>query len=249
VYDFIGKHELFEWWDAGYIDHTSRDLKSIQDAWIYAQLVEARGLRICEVGGGACRVLARLAERRRWMGRARNECWNADRYEGDANGPAQAPKIRGVRHVKANMGEFSREFPAGHFDVVFSISVLEHVPIDRLGDCFADMARLLRPGGRMLHAIDLYIDDEPRRSAQVDAYRSAALDPKLGLAWIVPPAIGEEVRFRCAYASNSDHELASWNASGPSLRDRRAGAQSCSIVMALIKPENPQPDESSARAV
>ncbi len=249
VYDFIRKREFFQWWEAGYVDRTSRDLKSIQDAWILAQLADAGGLRICEVGGGACRALARLAERRGLLRGARNECWNVDRFEGAGNGPVEAPEIPGVRHVRANMGEFSAELADASFDVIFSISVLEHVPCDKLADCFADMARLLRPGGRMLHAIDLYVDDEPRPSAPVEAYRAAAMDPKLGLSWIEAPKIEAAVRFRSDFATNSVQELALWNESGPTLRDRRAVSQSCSIVMGLTRTGHSAKDDSPARAV
>ena len=39
-------------------------------------------------------------------------------------------------------------------DVVFSNSVLEHVPRDMIAACFAEAKRILRPGGVMFHSVN-----------------------------------------------------------------------------------------------
>jgi|GEM_PF-6478855 len=41
------------------------------------------------------------------------------------------------------------------FDVIVSNAVLEHIPADGLSDAFRTMFRLLRPGGVMIHLVDL----------------------------------------------------------------------------------------------
>lgn len=227
MYDFIRKAEFFRWWNRGLADKKARNLKSIQDAFILSQLRRYQGLRICEVGGGDSRVLQRLA--------TRNTCVNVDKLEGAGNGPMAASAIAGVEVVSAYLGDFDPRLEDGSFDAVFSISVLEHVPDDRLQDCFMDMARILRPGGLMLHAIDLYVGDDIKPNPRVKAYAQCATHPELGLKWVDPPVIEEKVGFRCDYASNSDQQMASWNEKRERLAKIRALTQSCSLKMALRK--------------
>jgi len=43
----------------------------------------------------------------------------------------------------------------GYFDCIYSASTLEHVPADLIGPVGRHMDRLLKPGGEMLHAIDI----------------------------------------------------------------------------------------------
>jgi SAM-dependent methyltransferase len=45
--------------------------------------------------------------------------------------------------------------PTGYFDVVYSASVLEHVPGDLLTAVWQHMDLLLKPGGELLHAVDV----------------------------------------------------------------------------------------------
>ncbi len=229
MYDFIRKREYFEWWDKGLAEKDGRSLKNIQDAWIMSELYECRELQICEVGGGDSRVLRRLSKH--------NSCVNADRFEGEGNGPRHVVDIDGVERVDAYLGDFNKALADESFDIVFSISVLEHVPDESLADCFADMARILRPGGWMLHAIDMYVFEQPTVMPRIDLYRMHAGDQSLGLAWVEEPAIGDEVGFHCDYASNSVQEMAAWNhqAPSPALRELRCNAQSCSLKMALVK--------------
>ena len=227
VFDFTRKRQMFEWWDAGFVDTKARNLKSVQDAWIMAELGESKGLTIAEIGGGDSRLLRHLAPN--------NTCVNIDKLEGFGKGPKKDPGIEGVRTVRSYMGEFDESLEDGSFDVVFSISVIEHVPDEMVGECFADMARLLKPGGRMLHAIDIYLYDEPTVMARIDAYRSSAMNPELRLAWAKEPVIGEKTRFHTDYVSNSDHQLSYTRRLVKGTDEQRATMQVCNIMMELIK--------------
>jgi SAM-dependent methyltransferase len=52
-------------------------------------------------------------------------------------------------------------FPDGHFDRVFSISTIEHIPENELPGLVREVARILRPGGRFVATIDLFLDIAP----------------------------------------------------------------------------------------
>lgn len=57
--------------------------------------------------------------------------------------------------VDGLMGNFSVELPNDYFDMVFSVSVLEHVSIPQVKDVCRDMLRVLKPGGISVHSIDV----------------------------------------------------------------------------------------------
>jgi SAM-dependent methyltransferase len=60
-----------------------------------------------------------------------------------------------VQYILEPMGFFSEKFPDAYFDCVFSVSTLEHIPPNLWVDVIKDMNRILKPGGRQLHAIDI----------------------------------------------------------------------------------------------
>jgi SAM-dependent methyltransferase len=60
-----------------------------------------------------------------------------------------------IKFVLERLGEPESSLPEGYFDVIYSISALEHVPGLLTQAVWAHMDRLLRPGGLMLHAIDM----------------------------------------------------------------------------------------------
>lgn len=129
----------------------TESLKTYQDllafAFIRANL--PAGSRLLEVGGGYSRVLARLADE--------HECWNVDRFEGLGAGPTDVPQA-GYRIVRDYMGTFNPLLPDGYFDLVFSISVLEHVPNEapeQQAAVLRDMQRVTKPGGLNLHLVDV----------------------------------------------------------------------------------------------
>lgn len=46
-------------------------------------------------------------------------------------------------------------YPDGSFDALISVDVIEHIPVEVKDAAIAEMRRVLRPGGRMLHIQDL----------------------------------------------------------------------------------------------
>lgn len=233
----ITKREYWHWQDAGWVDPTRNDLKGIQDAYILSHLHGVRDCRILEVGGGNSRVLKVLSEP--GLG---NECWNADAFKGAGNGPQDDTNSAAIRVARCYLGDFSTELPEDYFDYVVSVSVVEHVPSPALEAFFADSARVLRTGGLLLHAIDLYVFDEdsmfPRRqqgAARLRQYLAFGDRPDLGLRFRASPAIDEGVSFRCSFASNSDLAMNNWNRIVPDLRPMREVTQSVSIKAEWVK--------------
>ena len=47
------------------------------------------------------------------------------------------------------------DFPDGHFDRVFCLSVIEHIPHDLWPACMREFVRVLKPGGRLVVTMDM----------------------------------------------------------------------------------------------
>ncbi|MEO1243082.1 MAG: methyltransferase domain-containing protein [Pseudomonadota bacterium] len=237
MYDIVSKAEYWQWLDEKVNLAPARGvglLKHIQDTFILSALKQTRGQRILEFGGGDSRVLKKLSKS--------NECWNADKFEGAGAGPTRVFRQRGVKTVKAFLGDFDEAIPADYFDYVISISVVEHVPSDEVNRVFQDCARILKPGGSLLQAIDLYLPDfadkdDPEfqfNRSRVALYLRAA--EKAGLVLKEPATLEDDVCFRGFHASNSDATLYSWNSVAPNLRRVRERAQSVCLKAWWVKP-------------
>ena len=241
MFDYIRKEEYFAWIDAFqeyesvHASASIHNLKNIQDHFILSRLDGVRGSKLLEMGGADCRVLRSFADH--------NECWNADRFEGLGAGPKNVIETPGVVNVLAYLGEFSAELPDGYFDVVFSVSVIEHVETEQLRDMFRDIARILKPGGRTYHAIDAYLFDPGRFSESQAAYTKRRLEAYLEvpamtdgrLQFVDAPEAGSDPGFSCEYATNADREMLAWNKAVPYLAPTRAISQSCSLKAEWVK--------------
>ncbi|GAB6094267.1 hypothetical protein JCM14469_05190 [Desulfatiferula olefinivorans] len=224
MFDIISKHDYFDWIDHGHCVTKNTSIKKVQDAFVLSVLSQEKGKKIAEIGGGQSRILELLSEN--------NECWNIDPLEGSGHGPRDVDCGPNIKLIRANMGDFSREIPTDFFDYVFSISVVEHVPLDVVNDFFSDATRILKKGGLSIHAIDLYVGDHVnvRTNPQVDLYRSLDLRQGLGLAFLEPPVVDAQAVFCTHYASNSDDAIYSWNKIYPGSINRiRTSCQSVSI--------------------
>ena len=225
MFDFVRKPQIWRAMDAGYQNEIRGkigfQLKTMQDLAIYAHLRGLSGLDIAEIGGGDSRILPRLA--------TTNRCHNIEPFEGADNGPKSEVRIDGVQNIRTTVGKFDPALADNQFDVLFSVSVVEHIPHPDFDAFLADCVRILKPGGRMYHAIDMYIAKAPTDFwlNRFSMYRRALTDR----ADLEP--IGEIVtdayQFETDMASNPDSVMYDWKALSPSLDALRQVAQSVSL--------------------
>lgn len=231
MFDFIRKKDIWAACDRGLLakldNKISYQLKIAQDLAILSHLHESTGLVIGEIGGGDSRILRQLA--------MNNRCFNIEKFEGKHLGPTGVVTIGNVNIIDAYVGEFDNKIPDSYFDKVFSISVVEHVETLNLSDFFRDTLRVLKPNGLFIHAIDMYLKDEPSAYdlERFDIYKRWILDNRsvmpMGKIYDGPPIFSTDM------ASNPDNILYQWNTLAPSLSDLRFRAQSVSLMVGGIK--------------
>lgn len=223
--DIVTKSEYFELLNARHADPANHSLKGIQDGWIMGRLAGVKGKRLLEVGGGNSRVLPRLPG---------NTLYNAEKYEGVGNGPTKPETIDGVTVIPTFMGEFSKHVP--EVDIVFSISVVEHIPFDKYADAFADMARCLAPGGTMYHAVDIVLGDRPLETASLRVIALREAVEKAGLVWERPPALAPDLTFSASMASNSDVTMWQWTRISEASKQSAPDTQAVTVKLVASKP-------------
>jgi hypothetical protein len=206
-------------------------LKSIQDAVALSWLKEYKGKDIAEIGGGDSRVLHVLAK---------NNCLtNIDSFEGLGKGPTTKPITSSYQIIPCLVGTFDKRLKASSFDIVFSLSVVEHVPMEQLNEFHMDCLRILKPGGLLLHLIDVYLMDTPQENKSISE-RVACYEKWLRNFDCTPVSqeqilAPQELRFSGKYATNPDNMMNRWNKISPSLALLRESAQSTSLLFAARK--------------
>jgi SAM-dependent methyltransferase len=129
----------------------SFDMKDLQRCWMIKAILGnvERGSRILEIGAGEPLVAGMLS-------RLGYEVTVVDDYQGGGNGPREFkrfqlayPDVHFIREL------FPPSEPLGDdFGAVFSISVLEHVPMEQVGTVVETGHQLVKPGGCSIHAVD-----------------------------------------------------------------------------------------------
>ena len=136
-------------------------IKAHNRPWIEEAGRFAAGQRVIEVGGAYSRLPEYLGTKyavEPWVaddfgkGTSEEELWT--RWGDPAELPAKHP---GVHYVFRRLGEAAPELPDDHFDRVFSVSTLEHIPARSRLSVLTDMHRILAPGGLELHTIDIAV--------------------------------------------------------------------------------------------
>jgi Methyltransferase domain len=231
---FVDKHLLWSIADTGVASKcpphpAGWHLKSIQDVVAFSYLHGCRDMTIGEIGGGTSRLLPVLAKT--------NRCFNIEKFEGLGKGPTREHVIPGVETISAYVGSSRDVIEDGLFDIIFSISVVEHVKDELLPDFYSDCRRILKQNGLMLHLIDVYIDDDRqgawhrRTQSRIAHYRQPFADALFRSpqedGFLLDP---EDLRFSCSYATNPDSFMERWNRSVPQLRPRREVSQCCSLL-------------------
>lgn len=202
-------------------------LKSIQDAIAFKYLYKYSNVSIAEIGGGKSRVLPALVKN--------NTCFNIDAFKGVGRGHKKEIHLKGITNILSYVGDFSDSIIDEQFDVIYSISVVEHISNDKLNDFFKDCFRILKPSGLMIHLIDVYLEDATGDNryaySRICSY-SSCFNSKL-FTPLSEPIIKTEkdVCFSTSFATNPDNLMKEWNRLVPGLKNKREISQSCTLVM------------------
>ncbi len=128
----------------------SFDMKDLQRCWMIKAILGnvERGSRILEIGAGEPLVAGALS-------RVGYDVTVVDPYDGSGNGPRE---FETFQTAYPDLKFIREQFPpsqalGGGFSVVYSISVLEHVPLEAI-DSVMTGARDLLAEGCSIHAVD-----------------------------------------------------------------------------------------------
>lgn len=160
------------------ITSSDGDLKNVQRPWAIRTLLAcaAPPARVLEIGGGEPIVSGFLSE----LG---YDVTLIDPYDGFGNGPTEyARYAESFPHVRIIRDYLSREtgvFAPETFDVVLSVSVLEHMPEEALESCFDAIAQVLVPGGCSVHCFDFIVSGQGQEYARQTGSHVLALQSGL----------------------------------------------------------------------
>jgi hypothetical protein len=132
------------------------DLKNVQRPWAVKALLRAlpSPARLLELGGGEPIVTGFLSE----LG---YDVTLVNPYDGFGNGPTDYENyvdcFPNVKIVRGYFEPHRQAFPPASFGAVFSVSVLEHLPLEAAAKCFQDIEEFLAPGGASFHCFDFVL--------------------------------------------------------------------------------------------
>ena len=161
--------------------------------WIYTNVMKyvRPGAKMLDVGAGTCQASEKLLA----DAPAGVEMHVIDSEESFNKLGARKPGL----HYHLGLLGVGHDLPESSFDIIFSVSVIEHIH-EAGGDegfmkALFDMKRLLRPGGYMIHAMDIILDPEIYRrwkGFSIDRF-IRALDMEILPEYLSDPPTREEM--------------------------------------------------------
>jgi len=154
------------WWESAkkypVLSHYPDILKPLGYAHMITLIETFKPKRVLEVGHGGGTYIYQLYKDNNEI-----EFWGLDDEVKDRS--VSVEELKNVRiwnpHVKfvsGLLGANSKELPENYFDLVYSVSVMEHIPHESLRSVFEDTYRILRPGGIVSHSYDIYIGQDTK---------------------------------------------------------------------------------------
>ncbi len=204
-------------------------LKSFQDAIAYADItaalrsINSKRISVADIGGDQSRILPLLLSKHPNMDSFIVDTWDQSIGQGTTKRPDVGPRIK---LIDALLGqpETSSIISDNSFDIVTSISVVEHVPEENLTDFFADSLRVCKPGGVVLHYIDLHISDDAFSSRGHATVK--AIEDGCGTLDTRP----KNWAMRSRYVSNPDNMMFRWGERRGNMRFRTKTQAVCMIA-------------------
>ena len=155
------------------------DLKNVQRPWVVKALLRTvkPPAKILEIGGGEPVVSAFLNE----LG---YDVTLVDPYDGSGNGPTAfqqyVERFPNVKIVRKYFEPQMPDFTPGSFNAIFSVSVLEHLPVDAATKCFQAIRDFLVPGGASVHCFDFILEGNGQEYDRTVASNLLRLQATLG---------------------------------------------------------------------
>lgn len=207
-------------------------LKYIQDIFAnyYVQDIlkhrESENLTVGEIGANHSRVLPALSE-------LSDKLYAIDVYDRSIGGGyTHKPISNKYDIIECLVGESSDIIEDGTFDILFSVSVVENVPMAIWDKFWIDQLRILKEDGICIHLVDFYCDMAGPLPGIVDKiYESLSRYDKTFVY------NKRDWAFNSAWCSNDDLTMYQWCKSAPSLSSIRRTHQSCAMVLKISKSE------------
>lgn len=158
--------ELFEYKKKAYTflpfpgyDENQWGIKAHNRPWVIENGDFKPEMKIIEVGGAYSTLPLYLSNKFKvdaWVGDDFGQYNNETQIWSRWGNPKDLPeKNKPVKYIYQPFGIFSNEYKEKYFDRIFSVSTLEHIPDKLRLNVFKDINRCLKPGGKILHTIDV----------------------------------------------------------------------------------------------
>lgn len=205
-------------------------LKYIQDIFAnyYVQDIlkqrKSKGVTVGEIGANHSRVLPCLSE-------LSDKLYAIDVYDRSIGGGyTHKPIAKEYEIIECLIGESSELIQDQSFDILFSVSVVENVPMTIWDNFWIDQLRILKEGGTCIHLVDFYCDMIGPLPRIVDKiYESLGVYDD---SFVYNQG---DWAFKTSWCSNDDFTMHQWCKSAPSLSAIRLTHQSCAMVLKITK--------------